>query len=127
MKIIEKIIHRFQKEKVLRYTDDLCEHMSNVYGYFKAANPNYSKGDMIKEAVSTIGTWVRTSDNVFKHKFRGDSIEIKPNSNPIDVTKLILQIEIANLLPGVREGKLNELVAIALAELERYYTVNTLK
>lgn len=97
MTLLNKIKLYYYKKKIEKFTDDLCYHMFSVCDYFHSNNSTVQTGDLIKEAISLIGTWDRVSENLFKHKVVGISIEVRKTDSLAEATRLVLKIEIDNL------------------------------
>lgn len=113
MRLLDNIRYKIYKNKVLRYTEDLCYHMIAVTSYIHKNNTDSSKVDIIKEAVSLIGTWKKVTDNVYKHVSSGESIEIAAGDSLKSVTGRILDIEIGYMLRDSTFNKVKELKEIA--------------
>lgn len=124
MPIFYQLIFKFKQARVRRFTDSVCAHMLYIYNYFFRAKAEGSDSLFIKEAVSMLDNWAQSSENIYKHRPSGVTIEIKKDDRIEEVTKRILAIEIPNLAQTNSQLMIRLLSEAAAAQIDEYFRIN---
>lgn len=121
MQFFYHLLFKIKQARVKRFTESVCGHMLYIFNYFSRVKAQGSDSLFIKEAVGMLDNWERVSDNIFKHKPSGVTIEIKMDDRIEAVTKKVLRIEIPNLVKTNSQLTIRLLSEISDVQIDDYF------
>lgn len=113
-----------KQARVRRFTDSVCAHMLYIFNYFSRVKTMGSESLFIKEAIGMLDNWEQVSENIYKHKPSGVTIEIKKDARIEAVTKKVLQIEIPTLVKTQSQLIIRLLSEMSAAQIDEYFRIN---
>lgn len=124
MPILYDLLFKLKRRKVERKTVAICDHMLYIYNYFAKVRTLEPQSSFIKEALGFLEDWQQISENIYKFKPTGETIEIKKIAKIDQVTKKVIQIEIPWLVKSRSQLVCRLLTEHAWDRIDEYFRLN---
>lgn len=124
MPIFYQLFFQLRKVRVSRFTRAICDHMLYIYNYFYRSKSMESESVFVKEALGMLHHWEQVSENIFKYKPTGETIEIRKDAKIEPITKKIMQIEIPKLTHTRSQLIIRLLTEMSAELIDQYFKNN---
>lgn len=122
--IFYNLSFKLRQMRVERFTEAVCNHMLYIYNYFYRSQSPELESAFVKEAVGLLHNWEQISENIYKHKPSGATIEIRKGDKIEPVTKKVLEVEIPSLAKTKSQLMIRLLTEKSAEQIDQYFKEN---